>query len=158
MNTGDLSTLLVWAAATAFTISLIAYTVDMARIAERAQKRVPEAVPVTVGGPVSAVAGSADEAAPSRSLRAEGIARATHYLGVALLFAGIVTRGIAAGRWPTANMYEFTLVGVLVATLVLAIVQRRRIIPFISVVVLGMSVLALALGLLKFYLAAEAVQ
>jgi len=158
MNTGDLSTLLVWAAATAFTISLIAYTVDMARIAERAQKRVPEAVPVTVGGPVSAVAGSADEAAPSRSVKAEGIARSTHYLGVALLFAGIVTRGIAAGRWPTANMYEFTLVGVFIATLVLAVVQRRRVIPFISVVVLGMAVLFLASALLKFYVEAEAVQ
>jgi cytochrome c-type biogenesis protein CcsB len=160
MNTGDLSTLLVWAAATTFTVALIAYTVDMARIAEQATRRAPAAVPVgaSVGGPVSAVAGSADEAAPSRSLRAEGIARATHYLGVALLFAGIVTRGIAAGRWPTANMYEFTLVGVFVATLVLAIVQRRRIIPFISVVVLGMAVLSLALALLKFYIQAEAVQ
>src|SRR6478735_597432 len=149
MNTGDLSTLLVWAAATTFTVALIAYTVDMARIAEQATRRAPAAVPVTVGGPVSAVAGSADEAAPSRSLRAEGIARSTHYLGVALLFAGIVTRGMAAGRWPTANMYEFTLVGVFVATLVLAIVQRRRIIPFISVIVLGMAVLFLASALLK---------
>ncbi|ROS31591.1 c-type cytochrome biogenesis protein CcsB [Cellulomonas sp. PhB150] len=158
MNTGDLSTLLVWAAATTFTVALIAYTVDMARIAEQATRRAPAAVPVTVGGPVSAVAGSADEAAPSRSLRAEGIARSTHYLGVALLFAGIVTRGIAAGRWPTANMYEFTLVGVFVATLVLAIMQRRRIIPFISVIVLGMAVLSLALALLKFYIQAEAVQ
>ncbi|MDM7832235.1 c-type cytochrome biogenesis protein CcsB [Cellulomonas edaphi] len=162
MNLGDLSTLLVWAAATTFTVSLIAYTVDMARIAEQAQRRVPAAVPARVGagagGPVSAVAGSADEAAPSRSRRAEGIARSTHYLGVALLLGGIVTRGLAAGRWPTANMYEFTLVGVFVATLVLAIVQRRRIIPFISVLVMGLSVLSLALALLKFYVEAEAVQ
>ena len=63
-------------------------------------------------------------------MRAEGIARSTHFVGIALLFAGIVLRGFAAGRWPTANMYEFTLVGVLVATTVLAIVQRRRIIAF----------------------------
>jgi cytochrome c-type biogenesis protein CcsB len=164
MNPGDLSTLLVWAATTAFTVSLIAYTVDMARIAEQAQKRVPAAEPLAVGtggaasARASAMAGSAEEAAPSRSLKAEGIARSTHYLGIALLLAGIVTRGVAAGRWPTANMYEFTLVGVLVATTVLAIVQRRRIIPFISVVVIGMSVLSLAFALLKFYLAAEAVQ
>ncbi|MBD8057465.1 c-type cytochrome biogenesis protein CcsB [Cellulomonas sp. JH27-2] len=161
MNTGDLSTLLVWAAATSFTIALIAYTVDMARIAEQAQKRTRAAVPAMAGassGPVSAAAGSADEAAPDRSHRAEGIARSTHLLGVALLFGGIVLRGIAAGRWPTANMYEFTLVGVFMATLVLAIVQRRRAIPFISVVVLGLAVLFLATALLKFYVQAEAVQ
>lgn len=158
MTTGDLSTLLVWAAATSFTVALIAYAIDLARIVDQAQSREPAAVPVGARGPVSAVAGSADEAAPSRSLRAEGIARSTHYLGVALLFGGIVLRGVAAGRWPTANMYEFTLVGVFVATLVLAIMQRRRIIPFISVIVLGMAVLSLALALLVFYVQAEAVQ
>ncbi|WP_029289833.1 c-type cytochrome biogenesis protein CcsB [Cellulomonas sp. HZM] len=173
MTTGDLSTLLVWAAATAFTVALVAYTIDMARIAERSQRgaAAPELVGAAVAsdgapaasssvprGPVSAVAGSADEAAAGRSVRAEGIARSTHWLGVVLLFGGIVLRGIAAGRWPTANMYEFTLVGVFVATLVLAIVQRRRAIPFISVVVLGLAVLFLATALLKFYVQAEAVQ
>ena len=130
MNTGDLSTLLVWGAATAFTVALIAYSVDLARIADRAQKRVPRGAcrrrRAGVPPPPSPV--RRRRAHPAGRSRAEGIARSTTLLGLALLFAGIVLRGIAAGRWPTANMYEFTLVGVFVAVLVLTIVQRRRVI------------------------------
>jgi cytochrome c-type biogenesis protein CcsB len=95
-------------------------------------------------------------AAPGRSARAEGIARATGLLGSVLLLAGVVLRGVAAGRWPTANMYEFALVGVLVASVVLAVVQRRRLIPFLGVVVMGIAVLALVLALNVFYVRAEA--
>jgi cytochrome c-type biogenesis protein CcsB len=157
MTTGDLSTLLVWGAATAFTIALIAYSIDLARIADRAQKRVPEAV--LVGGrPATAVAGSEAQSAPGRSVRAEGIARSTTLLGLVLLFVAIVLRGVAAGRWPTANMYEFTIVGVFVAVLVLTIVQRRRVIAFVGVVVMGMAVLALVLALNAFYIQADQVQ
>lgn len=160
MTTGDLSTLLVWGAATAFTVALIAYSVDLARIADRAQKRVPQAALAgSPGGrPATAVAGSEAQSAPGRSARAEGIARSTTLLGLLLLFAGIVLRGIAAGRWPTANMYEFTLVGVFVAVLVLTIVQRRRVIAFVGVVVMGIAVLALVLALNAFYIQADQVQ
>ncbi|MCR6689201.1 c-type cytochrome biogenesis protein CcsB [Cellulomonas sp.] len=171
MNTGDLSTLLVWAAATAFTLALVAYAVDLARLADNAQRlpqAVPEREPVAVGASVaqasgpraadSAVAGSSDEVAPGRSPRAEGIARSTTYLGIVLLAAAIVLRGVAAGRWPTANMYEFTLVGVLVATTVLAVVQRRRVIAFLGVVVMGIGVSALVLALESFFVKADAVR
>ncbi|WP_028050165.1 c-type cytochrome biogenesis protein CcsB [Cellulomonas sp. URHD0024] len=159
MNTGDLSTLLIWGAATAFTVALIAYAVDLARIAEGSQRvKQPALVSAGAGGQVSAAAGSADQRAPSRSVKAEGIARSTHYVGIALLFGGIVLRGFAAGRWPTANMYEFTLVAVFWATLILAIVQRRRIIAFLSVVVIGLAVVALVVALNWFYIKADAVQ
>jgi cytochrome c-type biogenesis protein CcsB len=196
MSTGNLSTLLVWAAATAFTIALVAYAVDLARIADRAGRRAAAAAgsqvalddadvaaePVAVGagavhsaaggattgsGPsgagravrgVSAVAGSPDQAAAGRSRKAEGIARSTTYLGVLLLLVGIALRGVAAGRWPTANMYEFTIVGVFVATTALAIVQRRRVIAFVGVVVMALAVLALVLALNKLYVQAEATQ
>ena len=160
MTTGDLSTLLVWGAATAFTIALIAYSVDLARIAERSQKRVPEAVlaGASASRPATAISGSEAQSAPGRSPRAEGIARSTTVLGLVLLFGGIVLRGIAAGRWPTANMYEFTIVGVFVAVLVLTIVQRRRVIAFVGVVVMGLAVLALVLALNAFYIQADQVQ
>ncbi|MDM7854417.1 c-type cytochrome biogenesis protein CcsB [Cellulomonas alba] len=208
MSTGNLSTLLVWAAATAFTIALVAYAVDLARIADRAGRRSAVAAAgraqvaddaavaddradveaqdrVAVGAGVgasaagaasggarvaadvgarpgspttSAIAGSSAQAAAGRSAKAEGIARSTTYLGIALLLAGIVLRGVAAGRWPTANMYEFTLVGVFVATTALAIVQRRRVIAFLGVVVMAFAVLALVLALNKLYVQAEATQ
>ncbi|MFC4616243.1 c-type cytochrome biogenesis protein CcsB [Cellulomonas algicola] len=161
MTTGDLSTLLVWAAATAFTIALIAFAADLARIADSTQRRAAakteSRAAVAAGGGSVAVA-EAPPAAPQGSAKAEGIARSTTYLGLALLFAGIVLRGIAAGRWPTANMYEFTIVGVLVAVSVLAVVQQRRVIAFLGVLVMGIAVLALVLALNAFYIQADAVQ
>jgi cytochrome c-type biogenesis protein CcsB len=160
MTTGDLSTLLVWAAATAFTVALIAYSVDLASIADRAQKRVPVAAVAgsSAGRPATAIAGSADQRASGRSPRAEGIARSTTLLGLALLFVAIVLRGVAAGRWPTANMYEFTIVGVFVAVAALSVVQRRRVIAFVGVVVMGIAVLALVLALNAFFVQADQVQ
>jgi cytochrome c-type biogenesis protein CcsB len=194
MPVGDVSTLLVWAAATAFTIALFAYSAALARIADaaarprqaaraartaaatttraRAEQRVPalagagasssyappQPSPVPDNPTASSPAAAAGPAAPGRSAKAEGIARSTHLLGIALLVAGIALRGVAAGRWPTANMYEFTLVGVLVATSVLAIVQRRRIIAFVGVVVTAIAVLALVLALNAFFVRADAVQ
>jgi cytochrome c-type biogenesis protein CcsB len=108
--------------------------------------------------PATAVSGSEEQSAPNRSVRAEGIARSTTILGLLMLFGAIVLRGIAAGRWPTANMYEFTIVGVFVAVTVLTVVQRRRIIAFVGVLVMGMAVLALVLALNAFYIKADQVQ
>jgi len=169
MTTGDLSTLLVWGAMTALTIALVAYAVDLASIAERAQRRVPAKASAAAGSSVATAVATPPAGTPSaagragapddgRSLRAEGIAKTTTYVGILLLLGAVVTRGLAAGRWPTANMYEFTIVGALVATTVLAIVQRRRVIAFVGVLVLGIAVLALALGLLVFFIQADAVQ
>lgn len=163
MTIGDLSTLLVWAAATAFTIALVAYSVDLARIADTSQRRAAAkaaARTASVAGDRGSVAVAEAPPAdgPGRSAKAEGIARSTTYVGLVLLLAGIVLRGIAAGRWPTANMYEFTIVGVFVAVSVLAVVQRRRVIAFLGVLVMGIAVLALVLALNAFYIQADAVQ
>jgi cytochrome c-type biogenesis protein CcsB len=201
MTVGDISTLFVWGAMTAFTLGFVAYAIDLGRIAESASRaarrpvvereqagaaalREParetarEMAGVGAGasgpaerGPSGPVPAGPDRAvgtpavpAPgvaagvTRSSKAEGISRTTSYLGVVLLLAGIVARGIAADRWPTANMYEFTLVGSFVAVMVLAVVQRRRYIPFLGVVVHGIAVLALALALLVFFVQADAVQ
>lgn len=195
MALGDISTLLVWGAATAFTIALVAYSVALARVADAAsrdhraeraarvaaarQARLTAREAVGAGGPSSLVvpadlpaeepvapvgarpdargAGHGADAAAAPSA-ATGIARSTTALGIVLLLVGIVLRGAAAGRWPTANMYEFTLVGTLVASAVLAVVQRRRVVPFLGVVVMGIAVLALVLGLNAFYVQADAVQ
>jgi cytochrome c-type biogenesis protein CcsB len=183
---GDLSTNLVWAAATVYTVALIAYTLDLARLVDRlpaarasrsadlaaTAARTPAAVGTggrpggstlvvegTGGGPVVAGAlgtGSAD--AGRRRSRARGIARSTTLLGLLLQVVAVVLRGVAAGRAPWANMYEFTLVGTLVAVVVLLVVLRRRDLPFLGALVTFVTVLALALGLLVFYIQADGVQ
>jgi cytochrome c-type biogenesis protein CcsB len=194
MALGDISTLLVWGAATAFTIALVAYSVALARVADAASRATREArtarvaaakaeraaraealvagqggtttlvapAPEPVGVPAAPDAPAGADEVDDRSVAppsaTTGIARSTTYLGILMLLVGIVTRGLAAGRWPTANMYEFTLVGTFVAATVLVVVQRRRVIPFLGVVVMGIAVLALVLGLNAFYVQADEVQ
>jgi len=129
---GNLSTMLVWAAASSYTIALVAFSIDLAKLA--------------------------DDRTRSRGGTAVGIAMSTTMLGVLLHAAGIVLRGIAAGRVPWANMYEFTLVGSFVAVAVFLLTQLRREVRFLGAIVTGIAVLALGLGLNVFYIAADGVQ
>ena len=171
---GDLSTTLVWGAVTAYTVALIAYTLDLARLTEQAGSaarraretasavtRAAAVSPARTGGtgtltsPRTAPGGGAPG---RRTSKARGIARSTTILGLALQFAAVVLRGIAAGRTPWANMYEFAIVGTMVAVVVLLLVLRRRDVPFLGVAVTGLTVLALAVALLVFYVQADGVQ
>jgi cytochrome c-type biogenesis protein CcsB len=160
VTTGELSTLFVWAAATALAIAMVAYAVDLARRTEaRAERRV--ATPVLVGAAPEAAPGTPllgdDLATAPPRRRALGIATATTWLGTGLLLAGIVLRGIAAGRTPWANMYEFTLVGSFVALAVYLVVSTRLDVKFLGAFVTGLATLFLVLGLNAFYIEATGV-
>ncbi|WP_431836056.1 c-type cytochrome biogenesis protein CcsB [Cellulomonas sp. Y8] len=157
MPIGDLSTLFVWGAVTAYAVALVAYATALARVAEAAARAQRRAVAVGVGaaGPATTARPGPSSAEPGR---AAGIARSTATLATALLLGGVVLRGVAAGRWPTANMYEFTIVGILVAAVVFLAVRRTRTLPFVGVLVTGIAVLSLVVALNSFYLRADAVQ
>jgi cytochrome c-type biogenesis protein CcsB len=129
---GDLSTRLVWAAASSYTIALVAFSIDLARLA--------------------------DDPTRARGRKGVGIAMSTTTLGLLLHGAGIVLRGIAAGRAPWANMYEFTLVGSFVAVAVFLLTQLRREVRFLGAIITGLAVLALGTALSVFYIAADGVQ
>ncbi|MFC8600375.1 MULTISPECIES: c-type cytochrome biogenesis protein CcsB [unclassified Isoptericola] len=165
MQIAELSVLLVWGAATALTIALVAFAIDLGRRTEqRADARAEVRTPVAVGAgaPVPASAGtglgaSADAPAPARR-RAAGIAMSTTWLGTVMLLVAIVLRGIAAGRTPWANMYEFTLVGSFMALAVFLGMNVRKDFKFLGAFVTGLAVLFLVLGLNVFYIAATGVQ
>ncbi|MBO0899563.1 c-type cytochrome biogenesis protein CcsB [Cellulomonas sp. zg-ZUI22] len=164
MTVAELSDLFVWSAATALTLALIAYSVDLTRLTEvaRAAREVRTPALVGAGAPATPPAGTTvagdGTAAGTAGGRAAGIARSTLTLGALLLLVAIVLRGVAAGRWPTANMYEFTIVGVFCAVTALVVVQRRYPIAFVGVLVSGISVLALVLALNTLHVRADAVQ
>lgn len=159
MTAAALSDLFVWSAATALTISLIAYSVDLARVTEAAQAARAVRRPVSVGAPDAPPAPELpDTPAPVGSRRAAGIAASTLVLAAALLAVGIALRGVAAGRWPTANMYEFTIFGIFWALVALVVQQRRRPIAFVGVLVSGIGVLGLVLALNTLHVRADAVQ
>ncbi len=167
---GEVSTTLVWGALASLTIALVAFAVDLARRtdvrAEHRSKAVSTAAQRELVGAVTAGASAATptpsavaepvETTPRR--RAAGIAMSTTTLGAFLLLVGIVTRGIAAGRTPWANMYEFTLVGSFVAVTVFLIVNRLRDVQFLGAFVTGLAAVFLTMGLNVFYIAAMGVQ
>jgi cytochrome c-type biogenesis protein CcsB len=88
------------------------------------------ATPVLVGGPSgSAPSESAPfESAQAGRTRADRLGRmgvAVLVLGAGLQFVSIVARGLAAGRWPLGNMYEFTSAICLAAVVTWLVVLRR---------------------------------
>jgi cytochrome c-type biogenesis protein CcsB len=164
MEIAELSDLLVWAAATTFAIAMVAFAVDLGRRTdERAGARASEraTADAVVAGASSTTATATGtvataEAAPRR--RALGIAMSTSWLGTGLLLVGIVLRGLAAGRTPWANMYEFTLVGSFVAMTVFLLLNLRRDVRYLGAFVTGLVTLFLVLGLNAFHVAATGVQ
>lgn len=163
MSLGELSTILVWGAVSAYAIALVAFATDLARLADRpgraAQGQAGSAARAA-GGTVVVDRPRVDptaDAAVGRG-RAIGIAMSTATLGVLLHVAGTVLRGLAAGRVPWANMYEFSLVGALVGMITFLVLCRRVDVRFLGTIVVGLTVIALGLGLAVFYVPASPVE
>ncbi|GII98260.1 cytochrome c-type biogenesis protein CcsB [Sediminihabitans luteus] len=93
-----------------------------------------------------------------RRSKAAGIGVSTTFLATVLLLAAIVTRGIAAGRTPWANMYEFSMVGAFVALAVFLGVNARRDVRYLGAFVTGLATLFLVLAQNAFFVPANGVQ
>jgi cytochrome c-type biogenesis protein CcsB len=190
MTTAYLSTLLVWGAATALAISMIAYSVDLARRTEhRAGRNAARRAQTSLGATAKSSqvlvgaargqsggtrgagrAGRAEQAdraeraaeqasqPPADPRRAAGIGRSTAWLGAVLLLAAIVARGIAAGRPPWANMYEFSLVASFIALAVYLAFSLRTDLRYLGAFVTGVVTLYLVLAVNKFYVVATGVR
>ena len=137
-------------------VYVLAMALHAAEYAALRSAREPAAVPVAVGGAAptartSAVGGSAptdgetgappspDAPAPDRPVRSRadrfgGAAANLVVLAALLQFGSIVTRGLAADRWPLGNMYEFTSAVCLAAVVTWLVVLRR--VPALRVVAL----------------------
>lgn len=107
---GQLSLLAIYGAMAAYALAMIAFGIDLSALRDR--------------GPAS------------RPRRAARIAMTTTTAGLALHAIGVLTRGIAAGRVPWANMYEFTLVFTLVAVTTFLAIQRWRDLRYLGALVI----------------------
>ncbi|PFG40349.1 cytochrome c-type biogenesis protein CcsB [Georgenia soli] len=129
---GQLSLLLIYGAMAAYTVALVAFAVDLSGLRD--------------GGPAG------------RQRKAVGIAMSTAWVGAALHLAGVVTRAIAAGRVPWANMYEFSTLFSLVAVLVFLGLTRTRDLRFLGTFVVGLTLLMLGIAVSVLYVRADGVQ
>jgi len=137
MTAGEISDLLMGGVATAYTISMFAFVTNL----------------VTSYGP-----GKVPEGSVRTNRTSLGIATSVAWLGLVIHLGAIVARGIAAGRPPWANMYEFCMVGTFVAMAVFLVVSLRKDIRFLGTFVTGAALLFIMAGLLRFHIPPEGVQ
>jgi len=172
------SVLLVWTAIAIYALAFIAYAVDLARRsalavdalpagrADAAASRTRELAAVGAAGSSSVRRGEAGRgasapgsAAPSVDARGAGrprmmwarIGTSMTVLGLLFHLAGDITRGIAAGRVPWSNMYEFSLTGTLLIVAVYLAVLFRYDLRFLGSFITGLVVLLLGGATLSFY-------
>ncbi|HLR28285.1 MAG TPA: c-type cytochrome biogenesis protein CcsB [Ruania sp.] len=126
------STLLVYGAMACYVVAMIAFAVDVSAL------------------------GSGKK--PDRRRRAAGIGMSVTWLAVLVHLAAIVVRGVAAGRAPWANMYEFTLMFTFFLVAVFLGINRKKDIRYIGVGVSMLAFLALFLATSVLFVEAEGVQ
>ncbi|MDQ3104752.1 MAG: c-type cytochrome biogenesis protein CcsB [Actinomycetota bacterium] len=108
---------------------------------------------VRVGAPASASAEEPTRATATTEQRADRLARAglaATVLGTAMLAAAVLARGLAAGRAPWGNMYEFAVAGALVVLVVYLGLVARAGIGWLAPIVTGFAVVVLGLSILVY--------
>nr|WP_274637211.1 c-type cytochrome biogenesis protein CcsB [Microbacterium bovistercoris] len=163
----QISVLLVWTAVAIYALAFICYTIDLARRSAQAldakdAAAVRERELVAAGGGdavAGARAGGSSRSplvvAPSQRARPvfARIGTSLTWLGFLFHVGGDITRGIAAGRVPWANMYEFALTGTMLMVAVYLAVLFRYDLRFLGALVTGLVVLLLGGSSLSFYVA-----
>lgn len=160
LSLDGISLLLVWTAIATYLLAFIAYTIDLAQrsVPARAPQREPALVGATAT-PSSQTEGSQSgevdsvRTPPAHRPRLLWARIGTSLAVLAFLFhlAGTILRGIAAGRVPWANMYEFALTGTVLIVAVYLLVLRRYDLRFLGAFLIGMIVLLLGGATITFY-------
>ena len=168
MNFDSMSILMIWTAIAIYAAAFIAYALDLGKRsqvasdarfsgAESGTADVRELVGAAVGGSSGGAARASRTAAanlsdptPQRFVMARiGTALAT--LGFLFHLAGEVLRGIAAGRVPWSNMYEFAMTGTLLIVAVYLAVNIWFDLKFLGTFILGLVVVLLGGAATGFY-------
>lgn len=141
-----LSLLLVYSAMAVYTVAFVAFAVDVAR--RSAARPVPAHELVGAGGPAVSAPAEPVAIGPGRGAR---IGFVLTVLAWALHVASVVLRGVAAGRVPWANMYEFALTGIAVIVGVFVLSRLWRDLTFLGVYITGLATAFLGVATVNFY-------
>lgn len=138
-----ISLLLIWTAIVIYALAFIAYAFDLAKRSQLSLERqdaARELVAAGSGRDRSAGGSSAADAgpAPRPRLVMGRIGTSLTVLGFLFHLGGTVLRGIAAGRVPWSNMYEFAMTGTLLITAVYLGVLFWRDLRFLGAFMVGL--------------------
>lgn len=166
----SVSVLLVWTAIAIYALAFIAYAVDLARrsdLALKAKDAAPARELVGAGARAGAAGASTiseirvQEDAAKADLEARPGARRRYVwarIGTSLTVLGFlfhvgadITRGIAAGRVPWSNMYEFALTGTMLIVAVYLVVLLKYDLRFLGTFITGLVTVLLGATAIWFY-------
>ena len=152
----QLSNNLIYSAIAVYTLAMVGFA---GQLAFGSQGRVARSAALVGAGPEPAPppAEAVDEgpAVGSRGDRLGRVAVSLTVLGFGLHLASTIARGLAAGRAPFGNMYEFSAAGALAAVAVFLVLMTRRDVRYLGVFVLVPVVLSLGLAITVLYTDAE---
>ncbi|HEU4675600.1 MAG TPA: hypothetical protein VFS29_06420, partial [Motilibacteraceae bacterium] len=111
--------------------------------------------PVSTAPPVPPVRSRRREEAGRRAVKLSRIGVSLTVLAFALHLLGVVTRGLAAGRAPFGNMYEFTITCSLAITAAYLVLLRKYDVRYLGIVVVPTVLLCLGLAMTVLYVDAE---
>ena len=151
----------IYSAMAVYMFAFIAFTLDLAKRTSETPSASAVATTAKVGvltraGGSTATLERLDEApvVPARRIsRFERVAFALTVLGWILHVAGTVLRGVAAGRVPWANMFEFSLTASAIIVGVFIFVQLWLDLKFLGAYITGFGLIVLGVGTVNFYVA-----
>ena len=150
-----ISPILLWTAIAIYAAAFVAYAFDLARrsqlSADAATVQEFELVGAGTrsrGGKAATASGS--DVAPQRFVMAR-IGTSLTVLAFIFHLAATLTRGLAAGRVPWANLYEFAMMGTLLIVAVFLVVLTRIDLRFLGTFITGLVVVLLGLSATNFY-------
>ena len=147
---------LVFSAMAVYTLAMLAYAVDLSggRVRTAPERALVGAVPAGPGGGSGASAGAGPGAARSR---AGNVATSLFLLATLLHLGSVLARGVAVGRVPWSDAYEFALTGSLgVSVVYVVMLARRRDLQWLGTFVVLPVLLTLGLATALFYTAGSA--
>lgn len=164
---GRYSELFMLLAGIAYAVAFCAYTWDLlvtsraaagAAVANKSKARELATVGAPVGDGTSGATQSLLASTADDSMRYSGARRPAARVGVAISIigliahgAGVLTRGLAAGRVPWGNMYEFCTTGSFLVVAVFCLVLIRRDLRFLGTFVIGLALIMLFAAGSAFY-------
>jgi cytochrome c-type biogenesis protein CcsB len=151
------SVVAVYSAITVYVIAFIAFALDLSKrsaIAQSAERVSATAAVASSAGGVDVLEKTAVPASVrGRSSRYQRTGYALVIVGWVVHLTALVLRGLAAGRVPWANLYEFAMTGTAIMIGVFIFIQFYRDVKFLGVYITGVVVLLLGLASVNFYVA-----
>jgi len=141
----------VYSSMVIYVLAFVLFTFDLARRSSPAPVSVQESVAIGSGSTQLLEDRAPDSSSTAKGPRYLRAAVALTVIAWVLHVASTVFRGVAAGRVPWANMFEFTLTATAIIIGVFLIVQFWQDLRFVGAFVVGFVLIALGVATVNFY-------